>query len=367
VHPNLDDLRRYAVARSLFKPTTLVRAVNKLGFVQADPIRAPARAQDLILRHRVTNYRVGDLERRYRKLPLEEDFFVNYGFMPRELQQLMHPRRLDKPWPAKQQRQAQQILEFIAARGPSHPREIDQHFRHGQITNWFGGTSNASTHLLEAMHYRGLLRVSHRNKGIRVYAMATPLSDDCNAAAAPARMDALIDVIVSKYAPLPAASLGQLVRFLLRGVPQFAADKSAALARAKKRLAGCRIDSVDWQWPANENPMSQRWRVAPEARLLAPFDPIVWDRRRFELFWKWAYRFEAYTPPAKRNLGYYALPLLWHDRIVGWGNVTLRNRELTSEFGYVAKGVARDRALRAALNAELDRMRAFLEQNEEAS
>ena len=79
----LDHLRRYAVARSLFKPTTLSRAIQRLGFVQADPIRAPARAQDLTLRHRVAGYRAGDLERRYPRLPLEEDFFVNYGFLPR--------------------------------------------------------------------------------------------------------------------------------------------------------------------------------------------------------------------------------------------------------------------------------------------
>ncbi|HEY6123064.1 MAG TPA: crosslink repair DNA glycosylase YcaQ family protein, partial [Steroidobacteraceae bacterium] len=83
--PTLDQLRRYAIARSLFKPTKLSKAIDKLGFVQADPIRAPARAQDLMLRHRVTGYRVGDLERRYPRLPIEEDFFVNYGFMPREL------------------------------------------------------------------------------------------------------------------------------------------------------------------------------------------------------------------------------------------------------------------------------------------
>jgi uncharacterized protein len=367
VQPTLDDLRRYAVARSLFKPTTLARAVSKLGFVQADPIRAPARAQDLILRHRVTNYRVGDLERRYRTLPVEEDFFVNYGFMPRELQQLMHPRRVEKSWPAKRQRQAQQILEFIAARGPSHPREVDQHFQHGRVTNWFGGTSNASTHLLDEMHYRGLLRVAHRDKGIRVYDMPTPLPNTRDIPAASAQMDALIDVIVSKYAPLPATSLNQLVRFLLRGVPQFAADKYAALARARKRLAGCRIDDVDWLWPADENPLSRRWRIAPEARLLAPFDPIVWDRARFALFWDWEYRFEAYTPPAKRKLGYYALPLLWHDRIVGWGNLALRDGELAAEFGYVAKGLARDRALQTALTTELDRMRTFFGQSEETS
>lgn len=64
---SLDDLRRYAVARSLFAPTGLVRAVRQMGgFVQADPLRVPARAQDLTLRHRVRGYRAGDLERRYR-------------------------------------------------------------------------------------------------------------------------------------------------------------------------------------------------------------------------------------------------------------------------------------------------------------
>ena len=67
----LDALRMHAVARSLFKPTTLPKAIAKLGFVQADPIRAPARAQDLTLRHRVSGYRAGDLERRYAKLPIE--------------------------------------------------------------------------------------------------------------------------------------------------------------------------------------------------------------------------------------------------------------------------------------------------------
>ena len=60
-------------------------------------------------------------------------------------------------------------------------------------------------------------------------------------------------------------------------------------------------------------------------RLLAPFDPVVWDRRRFELFWGWPYRFEAYTPLAKRKLGYYALPMLWRDRVVGWANLSVRD------------------------------------------
>src|SRR5713226_2839507 len=103
----LDHLRRYAVDHSLFPPTTLKRALHRLGFVQADPIRAPARAQDLILRHRVKDYRAGDLERRYAKLGIEEDFFVTYGFVTKPLQALMHPRpdicvpaESRAPWPA---------------------------------------------------------------------------------------------------------------------------------------------------------------------------------------------------------------------------------------------------------------------------
>ena len=81
--PTLEQLRAQARLATLFPPTTLAGAVHRLGFVQADPIRAPARAQDLILRHRVSGYRAGALERSFVRLQLEEDFLYAYGFMPR--------------------------------------------------------------------------------------------------------------------------------------------------------------------------------------------------------------------------------------------------------------------------------------------
>jgi uncharacterized protein len=95
-------------------------------------------------------------------------------------------------------------------------------------------------------------------------------------------------------------------------------------------------------------------------RLLAPFDPLVWDRRRFELLWGWAYRFEAYTPPAKRVRGYYALPLLWRDQVIGWGNVAYAGGALSADLGYVAGKAPRDAAFKRALADELERMRCFL-------
>src|SRR5262245_61229815 len=115
----LDDLRRFAVRRSLFPPTTLKRAIERLGFVQADPIRAPARAQDLTLRHRVRNYHAGDLERRYAELGIEEDFFVNYGFMPRAVQTQMHPR--SGSFAVVRGKKAKDLLAFVATKPSVHP------------------------------------------------------------------------------------------------------------------------------------------------------------------------------------------------------------------------------------------------------
>jgi uncharacterized protein len=363
---SLSHLRRYAIARSLFRPTTLMRAIQKLGFVQADPIRAPARAQDLTLRHRVNGYRAGDLERLYPKLALEEDFFVNYGFLPRIHHALMHPRTVKRRSSPKRARQTQEILEFVRERGVVHPREVDAHFAHGRVTNWFGGSSNASTQLLDHMHYRGLLRVARRDGGTRVYvardaALAQiPLAPKDAKALVAAKMDALVDVIVRKYAPLPGGSLANLVNRLQHGAPQWARERRAALVRAKERLPHARVEGIDWYWPAEERPQSARWRLDDEVRLLTPFDPVVWDRRRFEIFWNWVYRFEAYTPAPKRKLGYYALPLLWHERVIGWGNLTAVDGRLSADFGYIDGKAPRSLAFRAALEAELERVRTFL-------
>jgi uncharacterized protein YcaQ len=365
----LNDLRTFAVARSLFPPTTLKRALHKFGFVQADPIRAPARAQDLILRHRVKDYRAGDLERRYAQLGVEEDFFVNYGFVTRELQALMHPRAdfrgpaQGRPWPAAKFKRVQSLLEFVRERGAVHPREVDEHFTHGRVTNYWGGSSNATTHLLDGMHYQGLLRVVRREAGIRIYAAheheAVILDNEIsNDEIRRARMDALADVAVRIYAPIPFASLRVLLRRLRYAAPQWEDEVTAATQRTKERLAHVQVEGVSWYWPAAEK--IKRSEAPETVRLLTPFDPVVWDRARFELLWGWTYRFEAYTPLAKRVRGYYALPLLWRDRVIGWGNLSVKNGELHSEFGYVKASAPKDGIFKRELEAELERTRIFL-------
>ena len=379
----LDDFRRFTVARNFSRPTTLQRTLQRIGFVQADPIRAPARAQDLILRHRVKNYRAGDLERRYETLDIEEDFFVNYGYVTRWLQALMHPRSdsyvpaddIWRSWPAARRKRSEMLLEFVRERGSVHPREVDEYFGHGKVKNYWGGSSNATTHLMDVMHYQGLLRVVRREKGIRIYAVrqVEPVATD--AAQRRVHIDALVDVIVNIYGPLPASSLAFYVRRLRYAAPQWRNEIPAALQRAKERLPHARIDltldtpnstrqraaNVEWYWSVDENVMGHLPQET--ARFLAPFDPLVHDRQRFEMLWGWTYRLEAYTPAHKRKLGYYAMPLLWRDRVIGWVNLSVKNGELKSDFGYV-RLPPRDRAFKRELALEFDRMSDFLKLNQ---
>lgn len=352
----LADLRRFAVFRSLFTPLTLERAIDRMGFVQADPIRSPARAQDLTLRHRVRDYRAGDLERRYPSLGIEEDVFINYGFVSAQVHALMHPRQ-PPPSTRTLRTRAQKVMAFVRERGEVHPREVDAHFSHGTVTNYWGGSSNATTHLLDDLHYRGWLRITRRDRGIRVYACreATPGQDGPSPEE---RLDRLIDVLVGLYGPIPSVSLSFVVNRLRYAVPQWRTHVKAALTRARPRLARARGDGVDWYWPAGERPDESA--RDDTVRLLAPFDPVVWDRRRFELLWGWPYRFEAYTPVLKRRFGYYALPMLWRADVIGWANLSVADEALHTELGYVASRPPRERAFARELEAELERVRLFL-------
>ena len=356
--PTLSDLRRYAVARSLTAPTTLPRALQRLGFLQADPIRSPARAQDLTLRHRVKGYRAGDLERRYPELDVEEDFFVNYGFVTPALQAMLHPRTSPHEWSLERWQQAGEVWHFLQQHGAVHPKAVDAHFAHGHTTNGFGGRSKASTHLLDDMHYRGLLRVASRSSGTRLYAIRYPEPPH---ASPEATLDAMVDVLLALYAPLPAPGLRQLMGFLKHAAPQWQGQLNAAFQRARARLPQVAIDGVAWHWPDAEDPASRQWRVGDQVRLLAPFDPVVWDRDRFERLWGWAYRFEAYTPAAKRVRGYYAMPLLWRDQVIGWGNLAVVDGYLNAELGYVDSQAPADAGFSSALAIELQAMAQFLD------
>jgi hypothetical protein len=335
-------------------PAPLADAVARLGFVQADPIRAPARAQDLILRHRARGYRAGDLERRYAALGLDEDVVYAYGFVTPSTRRLLHPRGGGEPAGLERD-----VLAFVRRAGPTHPRALLDAFGATREVNAWGGRSRATTRALERLHYHGWLRVARRDAGVRVYEAAEPAGD----ALAPDERLARVTLLVAAiFGPLPEASLRgvlALARHAIPGVP----GRAGAVAALVKRGALARgvVDGVPYVWPADAPPRLDG--AAPRAvRFLAPFDPLVWDRRRLEHLWGWAYRFEAYTPAARRRYGYYALPVLWGDRLVGWANAARGDgpgRPLDVRLGYLDRR-PRDPSFARGLDAEIARLETFL-------
>jgi uncharacterized protein YcaQ len=346
---NLQQLRVFAISHSLFQPVSLKAAIQRMGFIQADPIRSPARAQDLILRHRVENYRAGDLERSYRSLDIEEDYLYAYGFLSRDVWQLLHPRaatRLPKLH--------QKLLELVRTIGPMHPSHPDATFGGKRVVNAWGGISKATKHALEQLHYDGLLRIAHREKGIRVYQAATPLA---TALSAEERLERLVLEVANILAPVPEATLTAIASRLRRTISRAPAHRTTLrkLISAGK-LERHVVDEIAYVWPASaafHEPPPRR------VRFLAPFDPVVWDRRRFEHLWGWPYRFEAYTPPAKRIRGYYAMPVLWGDQVIGWANAGMAGNKLAVEIGFAGKRPA-GREFKQELEAEVARLETFL-------
>ena len=140
--------------------------------------------------------------------------------------------------------------------------------------------------------------------------------------------------------------------------PQWQSSLKATVLRAKARAAHALVDGVDWYWPAGETlpggdapercgcwRRSIRWSGIAGASSCSGAGPTASRPTRRE---------------AKRKLGYYALPLLWRDRVIGWANLTVVGGALQARVGYVSGRRPRERAFTAALDAEIDAMGTFL-------
>jgi len=323
--------------------------MDQLGFVQADPIRCPARAQDLILRHRVRNYKAGDLERSYPQLDLEECYLYAYGFLSKNLWRIIHPTT-NKELTLSQKN----ALDLIGKIGPVSPKDFEAQVGGERARNCWGGYSRSAKLELEDLHERGVLRIAHRTKGNRIYESAESFEQRLT------KSDRFKEIIIATLNTMGATTR----KFLMSELSHFrtlvarAPDRRGCLQELidSGRIRADVVDSVEYLSLDGEQTAR---RSLDSVRILAPFDPIVRDRARFEHFWNWTYRFEAYTPKAKRKLGYYAMPVLWRYRIIGWANASVNNGQLTVEFGYVTER-PKGQAYREAAQKEISDLANFL-------
>ena len=227
---------------------------------------------------------------------------------------------------------AADVLAFVRERGVAHPREVQAHLGHEPIVNAWGGQSSATTVDLERLRHYGYLRVADRVNGVRRYEAAQPLGDPLDPAE---RLRTLALVVARLLAPRPEASLSGAVKFVVPWMQERDGNRGARPAHqrphrsavtSRLRTSKARVTYGPPNWCRSRQPPRS-------GAVLGAIRPVVWDRRRFGQAWGWDYRFEAYTPVPKRVLGYYAMPLLWREQVIGWANCAGVDSDV--EIGYV--------------------------------
>jgi len=330
-------------------------ALEHLGFVQIDPINVCGRMHDHILRHRVRGYREQDLlHHLYHQAPcgaFEHHLpdSSNLAALPLDawpyLQQTMHAREhSESTWSgrltAEEKKLAAHILERITEEGPLCSQDI-QSARKAKSHPWDSTTLAKST--LQKLFFHGHVLIARR-EGIRRYYDLTAKVLPAAALNAPeppneetARWLALLKLRQRRLAVMKSAEMRSI------------SDQvhPVALLGSNMRLHILRCDV-----PLLEESLSTSDTASQPPKLIAPLDPIIYDRRVTDTLWAFDYRWEVYVPPEKRVRGYYALPLLHRERFIGYADVKA-DRE-ARQLQVVAQHPARSAPAKSAIASLAD-------------
>jgi uncharacterized protein YcaQ len=306
----------------------IAAALTHHGYVQIDPINVCGRMHDHILRNRVAGYREGDLMRHLhgdgQPLGAEQrrafehhlpDTNVLVAFpldaWPHLLTAMHRRTRRHGAWSGRltprERPLADRILAEIAARGPLSSEHIDDDRRSRQMV-W--GSFSLAKSTLQKLFFHGRVLIARRENNRRLYDLpervlpAVTLALREPGPADTARWLAILKLRQRRLVTLKRDEL-PLVADLVQPVavencpPLYCLREDAALlAAASESLAGPTEPLV-------------------AVRLLAPLDPLIYDRRITATLWGFDYTWEVYTPPQKRVRGYYALPVLAGTELVG--------------------------------------------------
>jgi hypothetical protein len=283
----------------------VLETVRRLGFLQLDPVSTVAPPQQLVLWSRLGAFDRAELDR---LLWVDRKLFEWNAFIwPVESLPLIRAemRRIRRPSTLARDRWRRDflkrnagfrryVLRELEERGPLLSRELEDHSTpRGGKHRWHGSRQVAQ--MLELLHRRGELAVVGRRSGQRLW-----------------------DLAVRWYPETEVAPLREAERIL---------------AEQRFRALGVRLEKGEW----HAHPDLSDAPVPDRATLLSPFDRLVHDRDRAEALFGFHYRLEMYVPPAKREYGYYVLPLLVGDRLIGRAeprfNRKTRKLELLGAWG----------------------------------
>lgn len=345
--------RRIAVRAQLLdspRPTELLAVVQRLTLLQIDPTAAVAPSADLVAWSRLGSaYRPADLKHALEvdRTLFEHDALVrptgDLGLVLAGAAEWPDYERT-RLWLRENDRFRRDILERLGTYGPLTSRDIPDTC----VVPWAstGWTNNRNvTRMLECLLMRAEIAIAGRVGRERLWDLAERVY--------PADVD------------VPSLEEAHRIRNERR---------LASLGIARKRSTKMPLEPIDVGdagEPAEVEGTKGEWRVDParledgdiEGRtaLLSPFDRLVYDRRRAEELFEFEYTLEMYKPAVKRRWGYFALPVLHDDRLVGKVDATADRRASVLRVHAIHEDVKFTRTMTSAVRAELDDLASWLE------
>jgi uncharacterized protein YcaQ len=316
---SLDAARRIAVRATRLdtpRPKSVLDVVRQTGALQLDPTSAVARSELLVLWSRLGRYAVSELDR---LLWEERALFTWRAFLyPVEDWPLVAAAGRGFPdydgiasWLRDNKPFERYVLATLRRNGPTPQSELeDRSVRPWESTGWTHG-KNVSQ-LLEFLWAQGKVLVAARRGQERVWDLAERVVPP---APRLSRQNAALAYLEQRF-----RQLGPMTEAGLKRVPTL---RGLALADAFARLVrdgvlvACAIDGVRGTWYVHRDLLEPGRAIRGRTTLLSPFDPLVYDRTRAQELWSFRYKLEIYVPVAKREFGYFVLPILHRDRLVG--------------------------------------------------
>lgn len=336
--------RRFLVARHLLAPprslpagaASVLAVVRRLGSLQFDPLEYPgARNHDLVLAARIAGHERGTCDALLYGPPGERRLFEAYNKslnilpvedLPYHRVAWAHARARYRTTVLRTHARAvRAILGALAARGPLSSAEVSDSADHlGERVDWWWGPTRAGRALLEALYTTGRVGIARREGNTRWYDLTERLYPPELLAGRVTGAAALRHRLLSRHRGVGLlGGTGATELFVGTGT---AGERTRALARLVRdgALVPVEVEGVKGSRHvlAEELPLVRETEAPgpPEARrvaLVAPLDPLLWDRRLLRDLFDFDYVWEVYTPAHRRRHGYYALPILYGDRLVG--------------------------------------------------
>jgi hypothetical protein len=317
----LQQARRLAVRATRLdrpQPRSILEVVRETGALQLDPTRSIARTEHLVLFSRLGPYDVAELDR---LLWEERELFTWRAFLhPVEDWPLIRavgarfpsPREANvAAWLEDNAAFRRYVLSTLRRRGPVRQSELeDRSVRPWVSTGWTHG-KNVSQ-MLEFLWRKGEVLVAGRAGQERVWDLAGKVVPQAKPLPTAAATRLHVERRFRQLGPMTASGFKRVHAFWMLPLE----DGFRELVRDGV-LVPHEVEGLKGPWYVHRDLLADRRPFRGRTTVLSPFDPLIYDRRRAEELWGFRYRLEIYVPAAKREYGYYVLPIVHGDRVAG--------------------------------------------------